>query len=121
MYQYKATIIRVIDGDTVDVEIDLGFDIKQKTRLRLYGINAPELKGPSSKAGHETKTYVESILTEGKEILVETFKDKKEKYGRYLAVIKYVEGDINEQGLEKFNLNEQLILKGLAIKYMAND
>lgn len=83
MYLYKATILRVVDGDTVDALVDLGFHITIEMKLRLYGINAPEMK---TEAGHPARDYLKSLL-DGKIITLKTIKDKREKYGRYLAIL----------------------------------
>ncbi len=81
-YVYDAEITRVIDGDTFDFKIDLGFSINVKERLRLYGVNTPEIRGPEKPEGDKVKKYVTNLIL-GKtfEILVY----KKGKYGRYVA------------------------------------
>ncbi len=107
MYEYKAFVLKIIDGDTIDVDLDLGFKIHTKQRLRLYGINTPEIRGEEREEGLKSKKFVESHLPVGKEILVKTQKDKTGKYGRYLATI-IVDG---------VNLNELLIAEGLAERY----
>jgi len=81
-YAYDAEITRVIDGDTFDFKIDLGFSINVKERLRLYGVNTPEIKGEEKSEGDRVKAYVTKL------ILGKTFKIlvyKKGKYGRYVA------------------------------------
>jgi micrococcal nuclease len=120
MFIYSAKVIKVVDGDTIDVEIDLGFKIKWNARLRLFGINAPETKGPSHEAGINTKRYVESVLPVGSIIVVKTFVDKSEKYGRYLASVLYKTGTINcdEILANPTILNDELVSKGLAVAYM---
>ena len=81
-YVYDAKIVRVIDGDTFDFEIDLGFSIHVKERLRLYGVNTPEIKSAERPEGLKVKKYVTGlILNKTFEILVY----KKGKYGRYVA------------------------------------
>lgn len=81
-YVYDAKIVRVIDGDTFDFEIDLGFSIHVKERLRLYGVNTPEIKSAERSEGLKVKKYVTGlILNKTFEILVY----KKGKYGRYVA------------------------------------
>lgn len=91
LYQYRAQLIRVIDGDTLDLSIDLGFDITQKTRVRLMGINAPEM---NTDAGKLAKAFVVDWFSEGEAITLETYKDKREKYGRYLAKVVTAKGDL---------------------------
>ena len=91
MYTYAAKLIDVIDGDTVDLLIDLGFGVHVKERCRLYGIDAPEM--PTAQ-GQAAKAYLESLLGAATgDLHVETVKmprrpkEKTDKYGRYLAVL----------------------------------
>jgi len=105
MYKYKFTFTRVIDGDTVDGILDLGFGILLKERIRLYGINAPETRLQRSikdekeriaekERGLKAKARVKELLIYGSKqpegLLIETFLDKKGKYGRILGDIKYI-------------------------------
>ena len=101
MYTYRAHVVDTYDGDTITVLIDLGFDIRYETKIRLYGINSPELrKGTDREKGLYAKKYLsEQIL--GKEITLQTFKDKKEKYGRYLGQIFLGGVDINNEMVKK--------------------
>lgn len=87
-YIYKAMVTNVVDGDTIDVEIDLGFQISTVQRLRLMGIDTPEIRGPEKKEGLKVKQYVKDLI-EGKEILIETH--KVGKFGRYVVDI-WVDG-----------------------------
>ena len=88
MYTYKVLqILRIIDGDTVIVSIDLGFNIALTQTIRVKGINAPESRtsDPQEKAfGLAAKAFAESWL-QGKDLIIKTFKDKSEKYGRMLG------------------------------------
>lgn len=111
MYTYNAKILDWIDGDTCDLEIDLGFRILVKVRVRLYGINSPEIKGETREEGLRAKAFVEDNCKPGSAVVVKTYKDKQEKFGRYLAEIWF-----NYNGLNTC-LNELLIQKGLAQKY----
>jgi len=91
MYEYNAQVLRVVDGDTVDVLIDCGFSTFRKERVRLYGINAPESRTrdkEEKKRGLAAKERLDQLITntEGK-IVVKTELDKKGKYGRILGVI----------------------------------
>jgi len=81
MYKYNAKVLRVIDGDTVDLEVDLGFKVSFKTRVRLAGIDTPEKWHPYGKV--VTQFLKQEI--EGKEIYLDV--TEKDKYGRYLAKI----------------------------------
>ena len=110
-YLYKATVVRVVDGDTVDLEIDLGMNVFVKERIRLARINTPETYGVKKdseeyKAGMKAKKRLEELVL-GKEIALETVKDKKGKYGRLLAEI----------FLDKENINQLLLSEGHAIVY----
>lgn len=91
MYTYKATVNRVIDGDSVVVDIDLGFDtwIKQQN-VRIYGIDTPETRtrDPLEKAhGKLAKAFVERVLPVGSQIAITTVKDG-DKFGRVLGIIR---------------------------------
>jgi micrococcal nuclease len=88
IYIYKAELVRVVDGDTVDLIIDLGFDTSRKERFRLYGIDAPEMR---TAAGKAAKAWLWEALQPLETIYVQTVqletKAKRDKYGRFLAVL----------------------------------
>jgi micrococcal nuclease len=88
IYIYKAELIRVVDGDTVELMIDLGFDTSRKERFRLYGIDAPEIR---TKEGKAAKAWLSEALQPLEPIYVQTIqletKAKRDKYGRFLAVL----------------------------------
>ena len=91
MFTYQAKLIEVIDGDTVDLLIDLGFGVHVRERCRLYGIDAPEM--PTAQ-GQAAKAYLESFIgAAAGDLHVQTIKmarrpkEKTDKYGRYLAVL----------------------------------
>jgi micrococcal nuclease len=88
IYIYKAELIRVVDGDTVDLVIDLGFDTFRHERFRLYGIDAPEM---NTQAGKVAKKWLWDALQPLEAIYVQTIqlstKAKRDKYGRFLAVL----------------------------------
>lgn len=95
MYEYRALILRVVDGDTVHADVDLGFDAHQRMTLRLAGINAPEMGTPE---GVAAKQWLADALlgAHAGPLTIRTVKDRREKYGRYLATL-YVNGvDLNE-------------------------
>jgi micrococcal nuclease len=97
MYQYEAQVLRVIDGDTVDLFIDLGFKVGFNSRVRLIGIDTPEKWHPYGKV---VKAYLEDLM-EGKKIFLDV--TKKDKYGRYLGVLylnKNDEQSINDHLIE---------------------
>jgi micrococcal nuclease len=109
-YFYKAIVTDVHDGDTCTVDIDLGFGIWMKDqKLRLYGINTPELHGNDKEAGIKSRDYVKSLIL-GKIITLESQKDKTEKYGRWLATI----------WLDGININKKLVQEGYAREYLVN-
>lgn len=90
MYKYNAKILRVIDGDTFEVGFDLGFGINSKQTVRVYNLDTFEtrlIKGTTKadkRRGLEAKRFATQRL-EGKDFIMETYKDKKGKYGRYLV------------------------------------
>ena len=105
MYQYKCKVLRVIDGDTVDCSVDLGFRISMEMRFRLFGINAPEMR---TEAGKASRAKLLALMPEGSELIVNTNKDKKEKYGRYLGT--FIDSDGHD-------INVQMVLSGHAEVY----
>ena len=97
MYEYNCKIKRVVDGDTVDVIIDLGFDIFYKSRVRLYGIDTPEsrTRNKDEKArGLMSKQYLIDELEKG-QVVIKTHKDKKGKFGRVLGEMYVGDKNIN--------------------------
>jgi len=121
-FEYKALIRRVVDGDTIDLEFDLGFNVRVRERIRLLGVDTPETYGVKKdseeyQAGIIAKKFVESKLTPlspNDYVIVETARDKKGKYGRYLARIWYLEDPA--QHLWRC-INDVLLEEGLARKY----
>ena len=89
MYTYRANILRVVDGDTVDVDIDLGFDIVlKKQRIRLYGVDTPESRTrdlEEKKHGLAAKEFVQSYLPVGTKQTLQTRLDDRGKFGRILG------------------------------------
>lgn len=104
MYEYRATILRVVDGDTVHAEVDLGMDIRVRATLRLAGINAPEIGTPE---GVAAKAFLTERIGTGP-LVIRTTRDRREKFGRYLATL--LIGDLN--------LNEAMVAAGHAVPYM---
>lgn len=94
---YKAKVISVYDGDTCTVEINIGLDITKREKIRLYGINAPEL---TTEEGKKVAAYVKTLL-EGKEVRIETNNDRREKYGRLLATVYIGTTNVNKLLIEK--------------------
>lgn len=104
VYFYDAVIEKVVDADTVDIVVDLGFRIKARIRTRLLGINAPEV---STSEGKVARDYLRGMLLCGMSVRVQTFADPKDKYGRWLATI----------WLEDLHINQHLVSKGMAVPY----
>lgn len=91
LYTYRATVVRVVDGDTVDLLLDLGFAILFKHSCRLNGINAPEHGTP---AGDAAKARLTTLLPDGTPLIVATVKDKLEKFGRILGTLTMADGTV---------------------------
>lgn len=110
LYHYRAVVIDVHDGDTVTVDVDLGFHVwVRHEHIRLAGIDAPELKGVTYAQGEASGNFLRDLVL-NKQVIIETIKapdgaDKQEKYGRYLGVI----------WLDGTNVNELLVAKGYAV------
>ena len=86
MYDYKAEVLNVVDGDTIDVRIDCGFRMYRDERLRLMSIDAPEVRRPTKEAGDAATEYAKEKLL-GQTVIIRTVKDGKDSFGRYLATI----------------------------------
>jgi micrococcal nuclease len=115
MYEYRVKkITGVVDGDTLDVDIDLGFNVSFSQRVRMAGIDTPESRTSDKfeKAlGLESKEYLKYKIKDAKEIVIKTEKpDSSEKYGRILGWL-YLDGS-------KQSVNEQMIEDGYAWGYM---
>ena len=107
LYTYKAKCTDVYDGDSVTLDIDLGFNqwmLNQK--IRLYGIDTPEIRGAERETGLVSAQRIRELI-ENREVTLKSHKDKAGKYGRWLATI-YL-GDVN--------INELLFDEGLAVRY----
>ena len=117
MFEYSCTIIKVVDGDTVDVDIDLGFGVwVKKQRSRLYGIDTPESRTrdlEEKKYGLIAKEFVQSHLPVGETRTLITVQDKTGKYGRILGKFKAYDPDLDAW----VNLNQWMIIKHLGVEY----
>ena len=105
-FRFKGKVVHVVDGDTVDIELDLGFSVKLKERFRLYGIDTWETKGEERSRGLIAKEYLKARLEEVSfEVEVQTIKvkerSKRGKFGRYLAVLFIQEVEINSELVDK--------------------
>tara|TARA_R100000231_G_scaffold118046_1_gene88160 strand:+ start:175 stop:597 length:423 start_codon:yes stop_codon:yes gene_type:complete len=111
MYEYTCKVERVVDGDTVDVILDLGFDVSYSCRVRLYGIDTPEsrTRNKDEKArGKMAGSFLKDSIEKGSKVIIQTkLKDSKGKYGRVLGEI-LVDGK---------NINKLMIKKHLAVAY----
>lgn len=108
MYQYNATIVRVIDGDTCEINIDLGMKIFYRNSCRLAGINAPELNSPDEatrQAAIASKEFLVSTLPPGIKAVIDS--KSLDKYGRPIVVI----------WLGVVNVNDLMISTGNAVVY----
>jgi len=115
IYRVKK-VLKVVDGDTIDADIDLGFDISLTKRVRLAGIDTPESRTTDLKEkalGLEVKEWLKKRLEGAKDILIKTqLPDSTEKYGRILGKL-YINN-------EETSLNEQMIDEGYAWSYMGD-
>lgn len=94
-YDYRATVLRWIDGDTLDVKIDLGFEVSVIQRVRLYGVNTPEMNSasPSDRTlARSALAMAESMAPSGSLVQLQSRKSQ-DKYGRYLATVVNDDGD----------------------------
>jgi len=119
MYEYKCKVKRVVDGDTMDVILDLGFDVLHACRVRLAGIDTPEsrTRDLDEKArGKLSKAYLKESI-KGKKIVLRTkLKDSRGKFGRVIAEVwaEFEEGSMR-------NVNELMIKECYAVKYNAEN
>ena len=116
-FWYGATVLKVVDGDTVDLMVDLGFKIHHKIRVRLYGVNTPEsrTRNLEEKAmGLKSKSFTKDWLNNHKWVFVNTIPDKNDKYGRILARI-YSSDQIDDP--KTACLNTDIIQAGHAREY----
>ena len=118
MYEYKCKVTRVVDGDTVDIDIDLGFGVwLHKERVRLYGIDTPESRTRDKEEkvyGLAAKEYLKGKLKIGTPLL-RTFKDGVGKYGRILGEF-WVEEEVDGMNV-KTNINQLMIEEHHAAAY----
>jgi len=106
-YCYKARCVSVYDGDTVTLDISLGFNVvMHKQKVRLLGINTPEVRGEERELGLVSRDRLRELIDD-KDVIIVTHRDKGGKYGRLLATI-YLDG---------VNINQQLVDEGLAEAY----
>ena len=120
MYQYNCKIVKIVDGDTVDVDIDLGFDVwLKKQRIRLYGVDTPESRTrdlTEKKYGLAAKAFVENYLPVGSNQILQTkMDDARGKFGRILGEF-VVETEWEGKTIPS-TVNEHLVRKHHAVRY----
>lgn len=116
-FWYGAKPLKTIDGDTIDLMVDLGFNIHFKMRVRLYGVNTPESRTKDlaeKELGLKAKKFTEDWLTGRDWVFVNTIPDKNDKYGRILAKI-YSSDKIDDPTTACLNLD--IIQSGYAREY----
>ena len=116
MYEYRCTVVKIVDGDTVDVDIDLGFGVwMKKQRIRMFGIDTPESRTrdlEEKKYGLAAKSYLTGMLDDEAGITLKTHKDAEGKFGRILGEL-WRTTDYADQ-----SINEYMIEKHHAVRYM---
>lgn len=106
MYVYRAILKRIVDADTIDCDVDMGFrSWRMNERFRLAGIDAPEMRGPERPDGIQATDYLSSIMPLGAEITLHTEKDPG-SFGRWIATV-YHDG---------VNINDHLVEAGHAVR-----
>lgn len=113
-YTYRASVVRVVDGDTIDVDIDVGFNSTLRKRLRLLDIDAYEVRGEERELGLKASARVEDLLNMSEEVFIQTIMDGTGKYGRVLA---YIWIKLPQDGGVLKTLNNVLIAEGHAVPY----
>ena len=119
MYEYKAILIRVVDGDTLDAMIDLGFDMWIKKRVRLEGINAYESRTrdkEEKKKGLKAKARLIEILENNDDEFL-LISHGVGKYGRCLGEVRIAKSYIRSKKYHGKSINEMLVKEGHAVKY----
>ncbi len=107
MYEYRATVTSVYDGDTITVDIDLGFNVQLKNqKIRLANIDTPEVKGAEREQGLVVRDKLRELIG-GKAIILKTEKDKQGSFGRWLGTVI----------LDRLNINQYLLDNELAKPY----
>ena len=114
MYEYRCTVVKIIDGDTVDVDIDLGFGVwMKKQRIRMFGIDTPESRTrdlEEKKYGLAAKDFMTKMLDDDGGITLKTYKDAEGKFGRILGELwrttNYADKSINQYLIDKHHAVE---------------
>jgi micrococcal nuclease len=120
LYKYRAKVLRIIDGDTMDVDLDLGFDVVlAKQRVRLYGIDTPESRTRDKvekKFGLISKDYVKKRCPVGSKVIIGTHVgDERGKFGRILGEVFAIDQETNV--IEETSINRKMINESYAVEY----
>ena len=116
MYTYECIVEKVIDGDTLDVTVDLGFCVSIQQRVRLYGVNAPEVHGAERFDGKAATDFVKRLVEVSQnKALIKSHKSGNDKYGRWLAEVQLTRADGTV-----FNLSDEMIRAGHAQPFMVD-
>lgn len=116
-FWYGARVVNVVDGDTVDLMIDLGFNIHHKIRVRLFGVNTPESRTKDvaeKEMGLKAKSFTKDWLDRHQWVFVNTIPDKNDKYGRILAKV-YSSDQVDDP--KTACLNVDIVQAGFAREY----
>lgn len=106
MFEYSARLVRIVDADTVELDVDLGFRVSQRMVVRLAHIDAVERRDPRHKAALD---WLRFQMSGSSALRIKTQKDSREKYGRYLAEVYYAEDEVS--------INSQMVQAGYAVAY----
>ena len=104
MYEYSAEVLRWVDGDTLLVEVDVGFYIKREEKIRLARIDAPELRSSTPfqiRKARRAKSVVSRWCPVGSAVLIQTKKTKRDKYARYIAEVFFKQKNISDYLLKQ--------------------
>lgn len=112
LYWYRVEILKIVDGDTIHVKANLGFGVTIPVKVRIKGIDTPEVYGVKQSSDEYARGKIASArlaeLLEGRDVLINTFLDKTGKYGRYIADVCYEDGSL------LVNVGDILVEEGLA-------
>ena len=123
MFTFKAIVVAVYDADTITVDVDLGFhQNSEHIKLRLFGINAPEMRGPEKVDGRKSRDWLRDQILE-QQVVIRTYKDGrgKGKYGRWLADVFAVDDLVPDArggvslSADAVSFNQKLVNNGLAV------
>jgi len=109
LYKYRAELVRVVDGDTYDFDVDLGFYTTKRIRVRMIGVNTHETYGASHDSeeyalGKRESDFVKEWFAEKDEIIIETDEDERGKYGRWLALVHGDSECLNDVLIDEFDV-----------------